>query len=410
MPDAKPIEVHIFPALLEPGETVRDGSQGEPLELRESTLLLWVDLDPKSRFAHPTCTVLIGASGAKVIKGSWWAIVDDKLRFPPTTGSAPDVVFPSSLDKARLHLLPGEIRPEDELTDGAGGKPLPIQGNSIVLWLDLEPDAKYHHPTQYIIIGPQGVEVVNGVERPTLRGKHRPIGVRLASPSRRTLMAEWNRELGGDPTRVLDVTLADLARVKADRERLTLTAVGRVPSLGWSNARLVPHVYIQKPPDGIWGYDFVAQPPSGPAGDAIGIVSASVGLMDSKDLSGVCIHAAQGQYILRVPQIAEGAPPDGDHFSVESCAFEGDQLVFQVRYGGGCRPHHFRLLWSGALMKSNPPQASFQLVHDANQDPCKALLHDTLRFDLLDLPPVVMHLSTAFDWKQTLRHRLPSVE
>lgn len=418
MPDAKPIEVHIFPSLLVPGETIHDGPEDKVgVQITEPTLMLWVDLAPTYRFVHPTCTVLVGASGARALPGSWWSIVNGKLRFPATRGDASQVVFPLDLGDARLHLLPGEIHPEDQLTDGVDGKPLPILQESIVFWLDLDPKGRFHHSTQYVIIGAQGAEVVDGHERPTIRGNHHPLGMSIVSSTRRTLLVEVRAEPPVEPTieiggsrRVMDVVFADIARMKADPKRVTLTALGRVPTLGWSNARLVPHVYIQPPPDGIWGYDFVADPPTGMAAMSIGTAGASVPLADSQGLSGVRIHAARGDFVLRVLEKVDEPFADGDPFTVESCKIEGDQLVMEVQTSGDANQHWFRLLWTGALAESNPPQGSFRLFHDARGDKSEQTSRTTLRFDLVDLPPVVMHLSNAFGWKETVRYRLPSAD
>ena len=417
MPDAKPIELHIFPSLLVPGETIQDGPNGESVKITEPTLMLWVDLMPTYRFVHPTCTVLVGASGARALPGSWWSIVNCKLRFPAIRGDASQVVFPLDLGEARLHLLPGAIYPDDQLTDGVDGKPLPILQESIVFWLDLDPKARFHHPTQYVIIGAQGAEVVDGHERPTIRGNHHPVGISIVSSTRRTLLVEARAEptnephIGvGGPAQVMDVMFADIARMKADPKRVTLTASGRVPTLGWSNARLVPHVYIQAPPDGIWGYEFVADPPTGMAATSIGTVSASIPLADSLGLSGVRIHAARGTFVLRVPEIVKEPFADGDPFTVESCKIEDDQLVMEVQTSGDANLHWFRLLWTGALAESNPPQGSFRLYHDARGDKSEETSRTTLRFDLVDLPSVVMHLSNAFGWKETVRYRLRSAD
>lgn len=407
MPENRPIEIFIYPALLGPGESVRDGRDGQPVQLAEPTLLVWIDLAPEQRFPHPTCTVLIGESHVEVQAGTWWAMIDDEIRFPGALAAAPDVVFPVRLGASLLHMLPGEIRPEDALTDGAHGRLLPIQGRSLVMWLDLAPEEKFEHPTRYIVLGAQIAEVVGGRDRPTLRGRHRPLGMSIAVSSRRVLQVPRVDDVpDASPRRVMQVATADLARLKGDPRRLTLTAVGTVPTLGWSDARLVPHVYVQAPPDGIWGFDFVARPPSGPAGQAIDKISACTTLRPGPDFAGVRIHAADTAFVLRVPELTHEALPDGDAFRVQRVALVQDQLEIDVSYGGGCRPHRFRLAWTGTLTRSSPPHASFRLLHDAGGDPCKAIVRETLRFDLIDLPPFVMHMSTPHGFEQTLHYRL----
>lgn len=407
MPENRPIEIFIYPALLAAGETVRDGHHGQAVQISEPTLLVWLDLAPGHRYPHPTCTLLIGETHIDVRPGRSWVVIDEDISFPGGFEALPDVVFPVRLGRSALHLLPGEIQPEDALTDGVRGRRLPIQDRSLVMWLDLEPGARFEHPTRYIIIGPQVAEVVGGAERPTLRGRHQPLGMSIAVPARRALLVPPLEGVpDATPRRVMQVVAADLARLKGDPSRLTLAASGTVPTLGWSEARLVPHVYVQAPPDGIWGFDFVARPPAGPAAQAIGKVSACTTLPASPSLVGVRIHAADSVFVLRVPEVTQQAPPDGDPFRVERVTAAHDQLEIDVSYGGGCRSHRFRLVWNGALAPSNPPRASFRLLHDAGGDPCKAIVRETLRFDLMDLPPFVMHLSTAHGFEQIVPYRL----
>jgi hypothetical protein len=407
MPENRPIEIFIYPALLGPGESVRDDHDGQTVQITEPTMLVWIDLAPGHRFAHPTCTVLISESQVNVHPGNGWAVIDDDIRFPGESEALPDVVFPVRLGNALLHVLPSEIRPEDALTDGVHGRLLPIQDRSLVMWLDLEPGGGFEHPTRYIVIGAQIAEVVDGRERPTLRGRHQPLGMSIAVPARRALQVPRLDDVpDATPRRVMQVVAADLARLKGDPDQLTLTAVGTVPSLGWSNARLVPHVYVQAPPDGIWGFDFVARPPSGPAAQAIGKVSACVTLPASRALAGIRIHAADSAFVLRVPEASQLVPAEGDPFQVEGVRLAHDQLEVAISYGGGCRGHRFRLVWTGAMTRSIPPQASFRLLHDAAGDPCKAIVRETLHFDLVDMAPFVMHLSTPHGFEQTLRYRL----
>jgi hypothetical protein len=407
MSESRPIEIFIYPALLGPGESVRDGHDGQPVQMTEPTMLVWIDLAPGHRFAHPTCTLLIGESQVEVYPGSWWAVIDEEIGFPDAIETLPDVVFPVRLGNALLHVLPVEIRPEDALTDGVHGRLLPIHDRSLVMWLDLEPGGRFEHLTRYIVIGAQIAEVVGGRERPTLRERHHPLGMSIAVPGRRTLEVSRLDEVpDATPRRVMQVVAADLARLKGDPDHLTLTAVGTVPTLGWSNARLVPHVYVQAPPDGVWGFDFVAQPPAGRAAQAIGKVSACATLAVSQALAGVRIHAADSAFVLRVPELTQQVLDDGDPFQVEAVRLAHDQLEVEVSYGGGCRGHRFRLVWTGAPTRSDPPHASFRLLHDAGGDPCKAIVRETLHFDLLDLPPFVMHLSTPYGFEQTLHYLL----
>jgi len=63
----------------------------------------------------------------------------------------------------------------------------------------------------------------------------------------------------------------------------------------------------------------------------------------------------------------------------------GDTLVLDIQYGGGCAEHRFALLIDPAVMESQPVQGVARLAHDAGGDMCRALLTRTLRFDLSNL-------------------------
>ena len=45
--------------------------------------------------------------------------------------------------------------------------------------------------------------------------------------------------------------------------QLVVFARGTVPTSGWTSPRLAPRVYISPPADGLWDFDFYADPPAG---------------------------------------------------------------------------------------------------------------------------------------------------
>jgi len=71
-----------------------------------------------------------------------------------------------------------------------------------------------------------------------------------------------------------------------------------------------------------------------------------------------------------------------DPFSLVSVRIDGDTLFAEVSYSGGCRDHAFKLSTTGAWMKSLPPQMEVWLEHNANEDNCRAVLTETLKFDI----------------------------
>jgi len=82
-----------------------------------------------------------------------------------------------------------------------------------------------------------------------------------------------------------------------------------------------------------------------------------------------------------------------DPWTFLSHRVEGDTLVLDVQYGGGCREHRFALLIDPAFMESHPVQVAARLAHDADGDLCRALLTRTLRYDLM---PLREHLTASY--------------
>jgi hypothetical protein len=49
--------------------------------------------------------------------------------------------------------------------------------------------------------------------------------------------------------------------IKVDPPCISIHAEGTVPTTGWSRGQLIPYIYVQPPTNGIWEFDFVAEPP-----------------------------------------------------------------------------------------------------------------------------------------------------
>ena len=74
---------------------------------------------------------------------------------------------------------------------------------------------------------------------------------------------------------IAEVTSVDVYMTKSIPPKYILEVRGKVSTSGWSNPRLEPRMYIGgTPPDGIYGFDFVADPPQGIAGMVIMPVTA----------------------------------------------------------------------------------------------------------------------------------------
>lgn len=72
----------------------------------------------------------------------------------------------------------------------------------------------------------------------------------------------------------------------------------------------------------------------------------------------------------------------GDNYTVLGTSVNGDVVSIVVQYGGGCETHQFDLFADPRIMKSMPPQQNIVLKHNANGDNCRALITDTVHFDL----------------------------
>lgn len=64
---------------------------------------------------------------------------------------------------------------------------------------------------------------------------------------------------------------------------------------------------------------------------------------------------------------------------------DGQVLILDATYGGGCETHDFEAYWDGSVMKSLPPRAAIVLVHRANGDVCRGLMQTKVQIDVDDL-------------------------
>ncbi len=76
---------------------------------------------------------------------------------------------------------------------------------------------------------------------------------------------------------------------------------------------------------------------------------------------------------------------DKNLLNVKSVLLTGDELMFDVEYGGGCKEHELNLFAYKEIMKSNPAQVTVRLSHNSNGDMCEALISKNVSFDLSSL-------------------------
>ncbi|HEY0679586.1 MAG TPA: hypothetical protein VGD17_14980 [Chitinophagaceae bacterium] len=92
--------------------------------------------------------------------------------------------------------------------------------------------------------------------------------------------------------KILEVQMVELTVYKTFPPTLAIDAYGVVPTPGYKNPRLIPWIYIQPPPDGIWDFDFIADEPDGIVPQVLSPISATYyWAAYPQDLKGVRIHA-----------------------------------------------------------------------------------------------------------------------
>jgi hypothetical protein len=94
--------------------------------------------------------------------------------------------------------------------------------------------------------------------------------------------------------KIREVTEVHLSVLESFPPKLRIAAAGTVPTGGWSNPALQPHIHIQPPPDGIHDFDFVADRPTGPAPQVISPILATYIWEELPEgVKGVRVHALQ---------------------------------------------------------------------------------------------------------------------
>ncbi|NMG07743.1 DUF5818 domain-containing protein [Brasilonema sp. UFV-L1] len=93
--------------------------------------------------------------------------------------------------------------------------------------------------------------------------------------------------------KVLEVQDVQLSIAESFPPKLNITAKGTVTTPGWKNAELIPYIYIQPPVDGIYDFDFIAEPPENIVAQVITSIEANYLLQSIPDnLRGVRIYAS----------------------------------------------------------------------------------------------------------------------
>ena len=75
----------------------------------------------------------------------------------------------------------------------------------------------------------------------------------------------------------------------------------------------------------------------------------------------------------------------GSEYVIDSVKINNDILSLFVNYSGGCKTHSFELYTNAAYGKSLPPQEWVVLKHKSNDDACRQLISEELKFNISQL-------------------------
>ena len=77
----------------------------------------------------------------------------------------------SSVQHVQVYLYPHHLASDDALTDGDTEKLIRLEENTLLIWVDLEPELRFTHTTAYVLISPEGTRVEKGSWWPVLNGR-----------------------------------------------------------------------------------------------------------------------------------------------------------------------------------------------------------------------------------------------
>lgn len=104
----------------------------------------------------------------------------------------------------------------------------------------------------------------------------------------------------------------------------------------------------------------------------------------------MCLFLVTGMLFMAACQDQRGLPgaaldwskPPSAPLDVMQASIQGDSLVVQVAYSGGCAEHAFELVAAGPQVRSLPPKQPLMIAHETNGDACRSCIEEILAFDL----------------------------
>lgn len=166
---------------------------------------------------------------------------------------------------------------------------------------------------------------------------------------------------------------------------------GNLPSTNLE-VKLVEHIYITEPEDGIWGYTLEVLPTALFGAQILIPFIVESPWTGDKEANGLrivqpSVNPSDSDYetvLLKIKKVEKFTEKQNNRIILEGAFFDKitSHLIIDLIYSGGCFPHIFSLEWDGLLRKSNPPQYNLNVVDLSDYDPCRALIHAQLRVDV----------------------------
>lgn len=83
--------------------------------------------------------------------------------------------------------------------------------------------------------------------------------------------------------------------------------------------------------------------------------------------------------------LGEKDPVNSENFVVNELSIEGNKMIIEISYIGGCAEHSFKIIGLPIPAASLQPIRTVQLVHISNNDQCKEDKKVTLEVDITAL-------------------------
>ncbi len=149
--------------------------------------------------------------------------------------------------------------------------------------------------------------------------------------------------------KVLLTNDVELAILKSNPPQLSISAIGSVTTSGWTNGQLIPYVYVKPPEDGIYEFDFVADPPKDYALQVISPITASYIMEQIPDeLKGVRVYSSTNNIEEKLEDDTKSVDLSGGEETgvlevLKGISLTADSLIFRVATGGCTEKDHFKV-------------------------------------------------------------------